>query len=179
MRRSYGQFTLACTALCAALIAGCASGRNVEILESRLTAQQDKLLEAERELAEARREIQSLQDTLVATRKDAARKGRSLAIGPQPAKLAFHSLLTGGIDEDGQPGDEAIRAIIQPVSEDGGVIRSEGRLDVELLDVTAPSDRRVKGHWSYAGQDLRELWASGLFSTGFNLKIEPQTGNAS
>ena len=163
-------------AVCVVMACGCATSKNVELLESRLTAEQDKLLSIERELVDARREIRSLQDTLVATRKKAAAAGEPIQVGPRPVSLVFSTLLTGGIDEDGHPGDEAVRAIIQPVSADGGTIPAEGQLSIELLDVSAPADRRTRGSWTFAGQQLRDLWSSGLFSTGYQLELSPDDG---
>lgn len=176
MRPRSGFAALTVCTLLACCQSGCATGRNVEILESRLTAHQDKLLATERQLVEAKREIQSLQDSLVSAREEAAARGKMVGAGPRPVSLAFSSLLTGGVDEDGHPGDEAVRVILQPISDEGGTIRAEGQLDLELLDVSAPAERRTKGHWSYSGQDLRDLWAAGLFSTGYTLHLTPEDG---
>lgn len=175
--RSTQQLCIAATATIGCLLHGCASGRNVEILETRLRTSQDRVYELEQTLAKSRTKAQTLQDDIVALREEAADNGQTIHYGPKPTGLAFSTLLTGGVNDDGQPGDEAVRAIIHPVSEDGTPIASDGRLEVELLDVSAPSDRRVRGSWSFTGKRLRDRWKSGLFSTGYELELAPETGD--
>lgn len=170
MRDRYVLFVVSATLLGV----GCASSKNMEALESRLRVSEDRAIEAERALSEAQREIATLRDEVVLVREQAAGQGRVVSQGPRPTELAFVSLMTGGVDEDGSPGDEAVRAIVQPIADETGPIRAEGELVVELLDISAPADDRVCGSWRFEGQELRDLWSAGLFSTGYELTLAPQ-----
>ena len=152
--------------------AGCSSGRRTDALEARLRVQEDRLLETTDALENARTEAANARRTVARLQ---AESQRPAAPADAPAKLAFASLLTGGIDEDGVPGDEAIRAVIQPLTEDGVAVRSPGRLEVELLDVAAAPEDRVRGRWTLEGEELHEQWDDGLFASGYTLELSPES----
>ena len=164
--------SLMLAALCV-LTCGCVGGPDVEVLESRLRMQEDRLRETADALASAQAEATDARETIAALQSEVC---QPLPGGQAPVKLAFASLLTGGIDEDGRPGDEAVRAVIQPLNENGGPVEAVGRLEVELLDVAASPDDRVRGRWSFDGEELHKQWDDGLFASGYTLELTPEDG---
>ena len=162
-----------CAAAWLAAVCGCATGGRTAALESQLRRQEDRLIATERQLEEARQEAEAAR--LQVAKLQAAPDTPAAAV-ERPEKLAFASLLTGGVDEDGTPGDEAVRAVIQPLRKDGTSIPAPGRLEVELLDVAAAPQDRVRGKWAFTGEDLRGQWDAGLFASGYTMELVPEDG---
>jgi hypothetical protein len=46
--------------------------------------------------------------------------------------------LTGGADYDGKPGDDGVTVHIRPRDEDGDILKTAGRIEVQLFDLTRP-----------------------------------------
>ena len=166
-----GRYRIAAAALLCA--SGCALGGATERLEARLRVQEDKLLQASARLEAAEREAADARRTIAAMQAESKLPPPT---GETPTQLAFASLLTGGVDEDGRPGDEAVRAVIQPLTDEGSPVRAAGTLEVELLDVAAAPEHRVRGRWSFEGEALREQWDAGLFASGYTLELAPDEG---
>src|SRR5262249_39529259 len=84
---------------------------------------------------------------------------------------------TGGLDDDGKPGDEALQVGLEPRDPDGHAIKAPGSVRVEALQVSPEGLKTPLCFWDIPAAQLRRTWRSGLFSTGYYLvlpwKVEP------
>jgi hypothetical protein len=74
---------------------------------------------------------------------------------------------TGGYDNDGLPGDEALQVIVEPRDGDDHVVKVPGTLHVSALEVTPQGLKQPLCWWTLTPEQLRPLWKQGLFSTGY------------
>jgi len=160
------------------LTSGCLGARgDIELVEARLRQQEDlnnrysrDLLAAERERDQARHEADLLR--------------RQIAEGGQqgiPAEFAqslfavhsieFNTLMSGGRDRDGQPGDDVLVAVFVPRDENGDVVKLPGAIELEAVDLSRPEAERQVGKWTFTADESRKLWRSGTFNSGYKLEL--------
>ncbi|MDY3556589.1 hypothetical protein R5W24_005756 [Gemmata sp. JC717] len=176
-RRRAGVRWFACTLLAAhcAIGAGCRSTNNrYDLIEAELRTR-------ERELADTRAALEQSRNLLRAY-ETAQRpepppgtpvNGRG---GPfYPVKQIDIARGTGGIDEDGAPGDEGLMVVIVPRDEDGSAIKVPARVLVAAWEISPAGLKSPIGSWEISAEKLRGTWKSGLISTGYFVAVPWQT----
>lgn len=74
---------------------------------------------------------------------------------------------TGGVDDDGLPGDESLQIVLVPKDEDGSAVKVPGRLEIEALEINTEGMKLPIGRWEISAESLRKSWRSGLLSSGY------------
>lgn len=158
-------------------VCGCATQGNLDLLEARLRQQEDRLFELQARLEETQAELVVARKEAEGLRTQLSSQGQSPILPEQAQALyraegvRFNSLLTGGLDTDGSPGDDLISAVLAPHDSDGDLVKLPGAIEIELLDLSQPHDRRRIGHWEYPLEESREHWHSGLVGSGYLFKL--------
>lgn len=169
------------------LAAGCLGARgDIELVEARLRQQQDLADRYARDLLAAERERDAARHEAELLRRQIADGGQA-AIPPELAQslfqvrgIEFNTLMTGGRDRDGQPGDDVIVAVFVPRDEHGDVVKLPGAIELEALDLNRPDDQRQVGKWTFSTEESRKLWKSGAFNSGYQLEVPlPNPGPSS
>jgi hypothetical protein len=78
---------------------------------------------------------------------------------------------TGGVDEDGACGDEALMVVVQPNDCDGQTIKAPGSLHVTALEINPEGFKRALSAWDLSPAQLRKTYKSGLISTGYHVTL--------
>lgn len=148
--------------------------KRYDLLTAELRTRERELLEARAELAQYR----LLADTY-------QRQGTPCDLSP--CGPAFHPASTspalpvrdialangtGGIDDDGLPGDEALQIVLVPRDADGSPVKTPGTLRVSAYDVTPSGLKAPIGRWEVPPDQLRKAWRNGLFSTGYFVPLQ-------
>jgi len=136
---------------------------------------QFELLESHRRIAELSGGQGSVEPK---TGPDQLTPGVALVDDPFKALHVTLHRLTGGMDTDGQPGDEGLRVILQPRDKAGHVVKRAGAVEVELFDLArTEGDRRV-ARWEFTVDQAAREWVSGLVGiSGYSLQL-PWPGGA-
>ena len=165
------------TGMSALLLCGCVGRSNMDLLQARLREQQHYLAENERrlsdvqaELTRARRDTDQLRAQLADSGKHvlAAEHSESLF---EVRKLQIQSLLSGGVNRDDQPGDDAIVTLLALVDDDGEAVKLPGSVELTLIDPALPENQRQVGQWRFSPADCRAKWTRGLTGAGFQLTV--------
>jgi hypothetical protein len=127
----------------------------------------------ERELAETRAELDNarlLNDAYARTPR---------ATNPDDCRTPFLPVKdiqlatgTGGADNDGRPGDEALQVVIVPRDGDNSAIKLPANVTVFAYEIARNGTKAAIGRWDVAPDTLRRTWKSGLFSTGYFLTLQ-------
>jgi hypothetical protein len=151
------------------LAPGCRS--NCDLVEAELRTREFQLQTLKDELhrLEAyndalQREVKSLRDGNVVLSPEAAAQVyplRSIVLG-RP---------TGGLDEDGQPGDEALQVLVEPRDAEGHTLKVPGMLLITALEVLPEGVKRPLSSWQLPPEQLARSWRSGLITTGYSLTL--------
>lgn len=163
------------------LAAGCAVRGDTSGLEAELRGHEDRIATLERELQQARGELIAARREVEHLREQAATTGEVVLASEQAdvlfraEGLRINALLTGGLDEDGQPGDEILTLVLEPFDADQQTLKLPGSVTIELSDPAADGDAKTIGRWSYSAEDVRKAWHSGFLVTGFKFRLSWQS----
>ena len=167
------------------LCVGCASRGNVDRLEAQMRQQEDELrtlhAQVERtqsELVAARRLNDSLKQRFV----QQASHEETLDLNERHflvKSVKINSLLTGGFNRDGKPGDDQLTLVFAPQDDREKPIRLPGTVECELLDPAQSSDQQRLGKWTFNTKQTAAAWQSILGSSAYRFELpwqkRPQT----
>jgi hypothetical protein len=167
--------------LLAVCLAGCSSARKTDVLEARLRSQEDMIAVYESEIQRVKTELASTRRETEDLRIQLAETGRPMT-PPEESGAAFRttgiqlsSLMTGGLDTDGEPGHDALSVVVIPHDGDGELVKVPGRIEIEALDPTGPGGAQRIGHWQFDQRDIHEYWHKGVVQSGYQFQLPWQT----
>lgn len=163
---------------------GCRSSRT-DLLEAELRTRERQIRELHAELERAKAigqayqyELQTISPT--SPMAEVCRpSGSTVVVGPiQEIELGRG---TGGVDEDHIPGDEILLLVVVPRDQDGSEIKVPGSLFISVFEITTQGVKLPLSSWDIPNVELRPTWKSGLFSTGYHVRLSwktpPKTNN--
>lgn len=163
------------------LAAGCALRGDTSALEAELRRHETRIGSLTQELRRANDELAAARREAEHFREQAA-VGGEFVLASEQADVLFraeglriNTLLTGGIDEGGRPGDELLTVVLEPFDADGQTLKLPGELTVDLTDPAAEGAAQTVGTWSYSAEQVREAWHAGLIVTGFKFRLPWQS----
>lgn len=168
---------LVLTGMSAVLICGCLGRGSTDLLRARIREQQSHIAETERQMALSQTELQRTRREADTLRAELARSGGGVAGAEQTealvrvSKLQIHSLLSGGVNKDEQPGDDAFVAQLAPIDDDGEVVKLPGKIELTLIDPALPEDHRQVGQWSFTADECRSRWTRGFTGAGYQFTM--------
>ncbi|MDB5338869.1 MAG: hypothetical protein JWN70_4488 [Planctomycetaceae bacterium] len=159
--------------LALALVGGCASRSGLEVLESSLRQQEDRLAGLQQQLNATQSELQISQNEVAQLRAQLAANGEQ-SHAPEHFEnefkavgLRFNAYLTSGIDRDGYPGDDGLSVLLYPHDEQGGLVKLAGTVELRAVDLSAPDGQQEIGSWSYTPEQTKKSWHTGFLAAGF------------
>ena len=162
------------------VFSGCAAGRvNTDLLQARIREQAVQLSESEREIARTRSELkrmrieaERLQTELSQNSGDAKPLERQTT---QVRGIHIHSLASGGLNKDDQPGDDAVVIQFVPIDVDEEPIRVPGDVEFRLTDPQSSESEQEIGRWTFSTAECRDHWTRGITSSGYQFTLPLQT----
>jgi len=158
-------------------VCGCSARGNVDLLESRLRQQEDKLFQTGAELESARSDLTVARREVDALRMQLVSRGDATIL-PERADalfraegIRFNTLQTGGLDRDNQRGDDSLSAVLVPHDVDGDLVKLSGRIQLELFDLALPGDRQRIGSWDFDATQSSNHWHRGFVGTGYLFQL--------
>jgi len=150
----------------ACLVGGCDMvGSTAEF--DRVVAERDTALEEARELGEQNAELTS-------ELADCRQQADTLrGLGDKRLERLFHverieiGQYTGGVDTDGEPGDDAVKVFLSPLDRDGSVLKAAGDVTLRLHDL-AEGEGTLVGERTWTVDELSAQWASGFLTYHFS-----------
>lgn len=154
------------------LSTGCAPNKRYDLIEAELRTR-------ERELADTRAALERAQNLNRAYAQQSSAASNPV---PPPSAPAFVPVKeiglargTGGVDEDGAPGDEGLMVVVVPRDEDGAAVKVPARVRVAAWEVTPAGLKNPIGDWDVPAEKVRPTWRSGFVSTGYFVALPWQT----
>lgn len=99
---------------------------------------------------------------------------------PADAKLEnFYNLqrvkitgFTDFYDKDKDGRKEKLIVYIQPIDQDGDVVKATGSVDVQLWNLNRPNGQALLGQWRVEPDELRKLWFATLITINYRLTFD-------
>lgn len=152
------------------LLGGC---RNQDLLEAQLRARDNDLRELREELEMIEGQNTALEREVGALR--GTRPGHPVTpeIAGQTYSLKSIQLgrSTGGLNDDSEPGDEALQVLVEPRDLDDHTIKTPGALTITVFEITPEGLKTPLSSWRIPPGQLRKHWRNGLLSTGYYLVL--------
>ena len=159
------------------LCVGCASRGNVDLLEAQMRRQEDEIRtlhaqveQTQAELVAARRLNEKLNQRLV----QHASHDETFDLNElhfRVKSLKINTLLTGGSNRDGKPGDDQLTLIFTPQDDRGKPVRLPSTVECELLDPAQSPGQRQLGKWTFNVKQTAAAWQSILGSTAYRFEL--------
>ena len=167
----------ALTWMSAMMLCGCLGQAKPDILQARLREQQRYVMEVEQKMETAQADLKRAQREAEQLRVELARSGKQVIAAEhseaivRASKLQINSLLSGGVNRDSQPGDDAMVAHFALVDDDGEVIKLPGAIELTLLDPRQPEPTRQVGKWQFTAEECRAKWTRGFTGAGYQFTV--------
>jgi hypothetical protein len=169
------------TGMSALMLCGCLARGNVDLLQARLRQQQEYVAEVERRAEVAQAELKRSQREAEQLRTELAQSGKRTAAAEQTeslvraSKLQINTLVSGGLNRDSSPGDDALVAFFSLVDDDGEAIKLPGNVEMTLLDPSLPEPNREVGRWVFSAEACRSKWTRGFTGSGYQFTVPLET----
>ena len=153
------------TARLIAMLAAAAAFTGCMVPKNDLETANEKLRQAERQIAELRSDNADLTGELAAQRK---RAESLMKLGDKRLEAIFHveriqlGRYTGGIDTDDKPGHDAIKVYLDPIDADGSTIKAAGDVTIQLFDLAADPKANLLGEYRWRVAEISKQWSSGF-----------------
>ncbi len=168
---------LALTGWAVLLWTGCASRGQLELLEAEVRQHKDSLYRAETKTNELESQLALARREAELIRSQVAASGGQVPLPEQSGNLVrlagvkINTLLSGGKDRDGQPGDDLLVALISPHDEQGDLVKIAGEIEIEAYDMTRPGDDKRVGRWTFNPEQAAKAWHSGFVGAGLQFEL--------
>ncbi len=175
-RPSFRQ-CLALSSWAVLLWSGCSSRGQMELLEAEIRQSQDSLYRAEAKSTELQSQLAMARRETDLIRSQVASTGGQVPLPEQTGNLVrlagvkINTLLSGGKDRDGQPGDDLLVALITPHDEQGDLVKIAGEVEIEAYDMTRSGDDKRVGRWTFDSEQSAKAWHSGFVGAGLQFEL--------
>ena len=154
--------------LCPLILLGC---RNTEPLENELRAKDLQMRELLDELCQNENRNEALQRELNHLRQTGPQAGTDEAIRLHGLKRIVLGRLTGGFDNDGLQGDEALQVVVETRDADDRPAKISGSLQITALEINQRGQKFPLGTWELTPNQLATTWKQGLLGTGYHVLL--------
>lgn len=166
----YSILCLLSSILCLCLLAGCESnaGPANPLTEQVETLTQDKreMMRQVEQLESKNKDLQKQINTLHDFTDDVSFKDL------YEVKSIKITKYTNLYDKDKDGKKDTLLVYIQPIDQDGDIIKAAGEVHVRLLDLDKDRDPVILGKWRLTPAQLRKLWIDALIKTNYRLTFD-------
>ena len=169
MTRCYPYF---CSLLLLCIfIAGCKSPNHK--LESELRARDNDIDYLKNELYRSKTYNKAMEMELHATRGEVPPGTPYDPLNKvYPLKNITLGRQTGGVDLDGQTGEEALQVIIEPKDAESHVVKVPGNVLIQVIEISTEGLKTPLSTWQVSNDELSKSWRNGLLTTGYALTMQ-------
>lgn len=150
-----------------AIVAGCESTPSSSAAEETNTLRQEKR-QLIRQLKESRTENKQLKKQLRVISGLPEDRFENL-YNLQRIKITRY---TNFYDKDKDGRKEMLIVYIQPIDEEGDIVKATGAVDVQLWDLNKEDGRALLGQWHIGHDELKKLWFATLITINYRLTFD-------
>lgn len=86
-------------------------------------------------------------------------------------QLVINRRMTGGLDRDGQPGDEGLVLMVEPRDASGNIVKTTGTLSVVAMDPTLEGDASRIARWDFGPDEILQHYRSSTRAEGYRFEL--------
>ena len=159
------------------LIGGCESQNGQSSLVEELEGLKQKRKELSLQLKESESENKQLKEQIATL----AGLGPEVKLGNlyklQSVKI---SSFTNFYDKDKDGKKEKLIVYIQPIDQDGDIVKAAGNVEVQLWSLDNKAENALLGDWDIGAKELRKLWYATMMTINYRLMfdVDPSIGES-
>lgn len=165
MKSKHAKYAL--VVVCAVLIiTGCEnSNSNSALIDEVNSLKQDKA-QLREQVEESEKEVEQLKEQVrVLSGLPGEEKGENL-YRVEKIKIGRYTNL---YDEDEDGRYEKLIVYLQPIDEEGDVVKAAGSVDVQLWDLNEGADKALLGEWHVGAGEMKKLWFSTIITINYRM----------
>jgi len=135
---------------------------------------QTELAKANDQLRASREENEKLKGDRLAVQQVVADQQKLIqtlrGLGEKRLELLFHvtdiklGRYTGGLDVDGEGGDDGVRVYLRPVDRDGHALKAAGDVSIRLFDLAAKPEESLLAEYEFPVEEAAKHWQAGFIT---------------
>ena len=151
------------------LMAGCVNGNKTSPLVEQIQQLKQEKTQLQKQFEQSRAENEQLkkQEHVLSALPEQV-KGENL-YRLQKIEITRYTNL---YDKDKDGKKEKLIVYIQPIDEDGDIIKATGAVDVQLWDLNKEDGEALLGQWSVEPEQLKKLWFATLITINYRLTFD-------
>lgn len=87
------------------------------------------------------------------------------------ASITLDHKVTAGYDDDGRPGDDGVRVVVEPRNAEGQIIAAPAKISVVLMDPLLPGESARLGRWDFTADQSAQSYDKTAESEGMHLEL--------
>jgi hypothetical protein len=141
-------------------------------LRNRIAAQERRINTLERDLVSIQEELKTRKLQIERLQRLGVRR---LELLNRPARIEIADL-TGGYDDDGDPGDDGVVVYLRPIDEYGDVVKATGEIEIQLWDLEGRADQLLLGQYMFEPGHALDNWYGRFMTNHYSLKCPWREG---
>jgi hypothetical protein len=148
-----------------AAAAGCEGNKQaqeIKTLEQERTNLQGQLKQSESEIEQLKNQVKTLSELPADIRLEDLYNLQKIKI----------TRYTNIYDKDNDGKKETLLVYIQPIDEEGDIVKATGAVDVELWDLNKPEGEAKLGSWHVSPDQLKKMWYATFITINYRLPFD-------
>ena len=151
------------------IITGCENGNSKSLLIEEISALKQEKTQLREQMEESEKEVEQLKEQVqVLSGLPGEEKAKNL-YNVQKIKVTRYTNL---YDKDDDGRYDKLIVYLQPIDEDGDVVKATGSVDVQLWDLDKESDKALLGEWHVGAGELKKLWFSTIVTINYRMTYD-------
>ena len=148
------------------IITGCENSNSNSALRDEMKALKQEKTQMREQIEESEKEVEQLKEQVrVLSGLPGEEKGENL-YRVEKVKIGRYTNL---YDEDEDGRYEKLIVYLQPIDEEGDVVKATGSVDVQLWDLNKEADKALLGEWHVGAGELKKLWFSTIITINYRM----------
>lgn len=153
----------------AVFAAGCQKGGMVVTKSDKIDLLTEQNVVLNRELEDKKAENENIKKRLAVL---TGLQDEGKLIGVSNVEFIKISSYTGLYDKDNDGVKEKLIVYLQPIDENGDVVKEAGSVEVQLWDLEKPGGNSLLNSWHVEAQELKRLWLMSFMTANYRLSFD-------
>ena len=151
------------------IITGCENSKSKSPFIDEINALKQEKTQLREQIEESEKEVEQLKEQVqVLSGLPGEEKAKNL-YNVQKIKVTRYTNL---YDKDDDGRYEKLIVYLQPIDEEGDVVKATGSVDVQLWDLNKEGDKALLGEWHVGAGELKKLWFATIVTINYRMTYD-------
>jgi len=151
------------------IITGCENSKSKSPLIEEINALKQEKTQLREQIEESEKEVEQLQEQVQVLSGLPGEKKAENLYNVQKIKVTRYTNL---YDKDDDGRYEKLIVYLQPIDEEGDVVKATGSVDVQLWDLNKEADKSLLGEWHVGAGELKKLWFATIITINYRMTYD-------